>query len=339
MATFTYPTNAVIDEIAQVLAPQLTMGDLLFKFMPIRTKDASIVMWEQKDNYPGLQQIRGLNGEPPRVNPVGGKQYMMQPGVYGEYMDIEEKELTERRPYGQFSGPIDVSDLVLERQNMLLKRRIDRIKFIGWNLLQNGVFSISNAQGGITHTDAFPILTQAGSAWATPASGTPLADFRAVQLLGPPNGANFDNNALAVMNRTTANYLLANTNAADIGGKRTSGLANVLSMGDVNTLLTNEGLPNIAIYDGGYVNDSGTFTRWFADKKIVFVGAREDGSTIAEYLMTRNANNEGMAPGPYMMIEDTMAANKPPRTIKIHDGHNGGPAIYFPGSIVSMTVT
>jgi hypothetical protein len=339
MATYTYPTNATIDQIAQALVPQLTMSDLLFQLMPIRNKDASVVMWEQKDNYPGLQQLRGLNGEPPRVNPVGAKKYMMRPGVYGEYMDIEEEEITERRSYGQFSGAIDVSDLVLERQTQLLKRRIDRIKYIGWTLLQQGVFAIANPQSGITHTDAFPISTYAGSAWATAASGTPLADFRAVQLLGPPQGTNFDNTAIAVMNRTTANYLLANTNAADIGGKRTSGLANVLSMGDVQSLLTGEGLPNIVVYDGGYVNDAGTFTRWFADKKITIVGKREDGSPIAEYLMTRNAQNEGVAPGPYMKVENTMDQNKVPAVIKVHDGHNGGPAIYFPGSIVNMTVT
>jgi hypothetical protein len=53
--------------------------------------------------------------------------------------------------------------------------------------------------------------------------------------------------------------------------------------------------------------------------------------------MTRNANNPGMAPGRYQKIIDR-GENEVPRKIEVHRGHNGGPVIYFPGSIVAMTI-
>jgi hypothetical protein len=115
------------------------------------------------------------------------------------------------------------------------------------------------------------------------------------------------------MNRQTANYLLANTNAADLGGKRTNGLANILSMGEVNTLLTGEGLPNIAVYDKGYKNDSNVFTRFLPNNKVVVVGVRPNNAPVAEYWMTRNANNPDLGPGPYSVVADTMDEKKPPR--------------------------
>jgi hypothetical protein len=338
MATFAYPVNGTLREVGQVLLPQLTMDDLAFQIMPIRDEDASLLMWEQMDDFIGLQQIRGLNGEPPKVQPVGAKSYIMQPGVYGEYLDIDEKQITERRQLGTWDAPIDVGDLVAVKQRQLLGREIDRIRYIVWTLLTTGIFSVNDVKGGVAHTDTFSLGTSSGSDWSTVATATPLADLRAVQLTGPAQGTDFGSGSLAVVNRQTANYLLANTNAADLGGKRTSGLANVLSMGEVNTLLTGEGLPNIVVYDKGYKNDAGTFTRFVPNDKVVVVGVRPAGAPVGEYLMTRNANNPNSAPGPYDMVEDTMEQNKPPRYIRVHRGHNGGPVIYYPGSVVIMSV-
>jgi hypothetical protein len=53
--------------------------------------------------------------------------------------------------------------------------------------------------------------------------------------------------------------------------------------------------------------------------------------------MTRNANNPDLAPGPYMRVIDT-GEIVIPRSIEVHDGHNGGPVIYFPSAVVVMSV-
>lgn len=338
MATFTYPSNAELNEIAQILTPRLVAGRPIFDIMPVRNVNSSIIMWEQKDNYVGLQQLRGLNGQPPKVQMVGAKQYQMRPGAYGEFMDIDEIQLTERRPLGTFTGSISLDDLVRERQDQLLVRRYDRLEQIGWTLLTTGTFSVATLSGAIAHTDTYTLQTATASvAWATSATATPLADFRQIQLLGRGKGVQFNANAKAYMNRITANTFLANTNANDVAGKRTDGLANIMTMEQVNTLLTGEGLPNLVIYDEGYLNDVGTFVPFIPNNKVVVVGRRNTGDPIMEYLMTRNANNPNMEPGPYMKVIDD-GDRAVPRTVEVHDGHNGGPVIYYPGAVIIMTV-
>src|SRR6185437_3058522 len=139
MAEFTYPTNAELREIAQDLLPRLAADRPVFDLMPIQEPDAFLVMWEQEDSYTGLQQVRGLNGAPPKVVRVGLKRYQMQGGVYGEYIPLDETELTVRRQYGTFATPVDISDLVMRAQRQLLVRRLDRIETIVWTLLSSGI--------------------------------------------------------------------------------------------------------------------------------------------------------------------------------------------------------
>jgi hypothetical protein len=144
MADLTYPSAIELAQIAQTLAPRLTADRPIFDIFPMRPVDSHLLEWDQMDNFIGLQQIRGLNGEPPRVKQIGGKRYLMVPGVYGEFALLDEQQLTTRRPWGTFTGTIDVSDLVLEKQNQLLQRRYDRIELTGWTLLATGTFSVSD---------------------------------------------------------------------------------------------------------------------------------------------------------------------------------------------------
>jgi hypothetical protein len=139
------------------------------------------------------------------------------------------------------------------------------------------------------------------------------------------------------MNRKTSNRMLANTNAADLYGRRTAGLGTFNSLDQVNQLLAGDDLPNIVVYDEGYLDSSGTFQPYIADNKVVVVGKRPAGQSLGAYRYTRNANNPDLAPGAYMKIIDT-AERSVPRTIEVHDGHNGGCVLYFPSAIVIMSV-
>jgi hypothetical protein len=338
MATYTYPTNAELQLIAQDKMPALQADRPAFQILPIVNHDTSLVMWEQMDNYIGLQQVRGLNGQPANVKPVGSKLFQSVPGVYGEFSLVDELLLVERRRLGGFNVPVSVDDLVMQRQDQLLGRRLDRIEQIIWTLLSTGTFSVAGPNGAILHTDNYTTQTYtAGVTWATVATATPLANFRAVQLLGRGRSAVFDAGAKAYMNRVTANSLLSNTNANDLAGRRTAGLASVMSIGDTNQVLLGEGLPQLVVEDSGYFNDSSTFVPFIPNNKVVVVGRRPAGQTIGEYQMVRNANNDNMAPGPYMKIVDN-GEDHVPRSIEVHDGHSGGPAIFFPSAIVLMTV-
>lgn len=335
---YVYPLSTELQLIAAEKQAVLTMNDPLFTIMPIVTVDAYLLQWDQLDNFTGLQQVRGLNGQPGNVTAKGANNFIARPGVYGEFMTIDELELTTRRQWGTLATPVDITDLVMARQDQLLNRRIDRIRYIGWTLLSTGTFSVAN-NNGVTHTDNYTLQTYDATTWATVATATPLADFRAVQLLGRGKGVSFGAGARAFMNRVTFNNLIANTNSADLAGRRTSGLSlsTVLSLNDTNTLLAGEDLPQIVIYDDGYLNDAGTFVPFIANGKVVVIGQRAAGQVIADYAMTRNANNPNLGPGAYMKVVDDL--DRVPRLIEVHDGHNGGPRIYYPGSVVVMDVS
>jgi hypothetical protein len=343
MAQFTYPTNAEIMAIAQDKMPRLTADRPVFDFFPIRTLDAAFLIWEQLDNFRGLQQIRGLNGSPPKVQPVGLKQYVYTPGFYGEYIDINEQEITERRAPGTFGQPINISDLVLERQDQLLQRRLDRIEFILWTLLATGTFSVPAAPsitGGspVVHTDSFPLQTfTAAVTWANFSASTPLADFSAVQLLHRGHSVDFGAVAKAYMNRGTFNNLRSNVNGSDIYGRRTAGLGTFNNLQGINQLLTGDDLPEIYVYDDGYFTETGQFVTFIPNNTVIVVGERPAGQVVGEYRMVRNANNADVAAGPYMKVVD-WGEMKVPRLVEIHDGHNGGPIIYYPSAIAIMNV-
>jgi hypothetical protein len=339
MTVYQYPTNSELQEIERDLLPVLTMDDPIFTVMPMVDVDADLVEWDQEDDYVGLQAIRGIGGQPGNVAATGAKRYTARPGVYGEFATIDEQELTSRGRLGAYNVPANITDLIRGRQDQLLHRRINRLRKIGWDVLQ-GTYSVAN-NNGVIATDTFSVQTYNASTWGTPSTATPLADFRGAQLLSRGHSVSFGAGAEAFTNRATANNLLANTNAADLGGKRTSGLANVLSMADVNNVLGGEDLPMIRIWDDGYKDDSGNFQLFIPANVVIIVGRRSGGARIADFAQTRNANNPNSAPGPYTFVDDrTQGDNKTvPPLIAVHSGVNGGPRIYFPSAIINMDVS
>jgi len=340
MPTFTYPTDARLTAIAQDFLPRLMEGRVGFDLMPLQEDDNDVLLWEQMDNFTGLQQIRGINGAPQRVARVGIKRYRAQPGYYGEFKTVDEAELTRRRPMGIFGNqPIEIGDLVQEIALSLQVRELDLQESIIWTLLTTGTYAVANGGGTILQTDTYPVQSYtAGTTWATAATATPLADFRAIQLLGPAHSTEFNGNSTAYMSRITLNNLLTNINSADLYGRRVAGLATVNNAKDLNTLLLRDDLPQIEVYDKGYITDGGTFTRFLPTGKVVVMGVRPQDAKVGYYRMTRNVNEGNDGVGSYTMVQDSLATNRPPREIVVHRGHNGGPVIFFPGAVISMSV-
>lgn len=338
MTTYQYPTNSELQVIDRELQAVLTMDDPLFDLMPIVNVNSFDLLWDIPGNITGLTNLRGLNGQPGNVNRLGANRFRVRPGVYGEFLTIDEEEMTTRAQLGTWNIPIDVSDLVRECQDQLINRRISLLRRMGWLLLATGTFSFTNPITGIVHTDTYDPQDYNASTWATVSTATPLADFRAVQLLSRGKGVSFGSNAKAFMNQTTFNTMIANTNASDLAGRRTSGLSTVLSLADANAVLAGENLPQIVIHDDGYLNDSGTFVNFIADGKVVVVGARPGGQKIGDLAITRNANNPNVAPGPYMFVKNRTGETVPP-TIEVHGGLNAGPRLYYPSAIVDVDVS
>lgn len=355
MATFNYPTNFELQQIEPDLLARAEAGRVGLQIMPVRNVNAAEIRWNQQDNFYGLQALRGLDGAPTRVQRVGNKTYVYEPGVFGEFVDITETELTRRAGYSPNGTPIDVSDLVIDADSQLMNRELDRIESTIWALLTTGTFSIKlDGPNGtqVGFTDTFSIQTYTASvAWATAATATPIVNFQAVQQLGMAAGhsADLGAGAVAYMNSVTSNRLLNNTNASDINGRRINGGNTSNSVADFNRYLAAQNLPQIQVYDGGYqaagtgatAVTAGAFTKFIPDSKVVVVGKRTSGAKIGEYLKTRNASN-GLQAGSYAYTIDRAngvnAEKRTPANIERHRGHNGGPVIYLPSAVVVMSV-
>lgn len=338
MPTYAFPTSLQLREIEQELLPTLEADRDIFQFFPVEEEDADNIAWELWDNFKGLLQARGMNGEPPRVKPLGAKRYMMPPGVYGEFSLLEEAELSRRAQLGQFTDLVNVEDLVGRHQDFLLQRDLDRRELMGWTLLTSGTFSVPGPSGAVVHTDTYAVQTfTATVAWATSATATPLADLRSVQLLGRGKGVSFGADATAYMNRVTWNRAISNTNNADLYGRRQAGFGTFNNLTSVNELLTGDDLPKVVINDRGYLNDAGTFTPFIPDGKVVVVGKRPGTRQVGSFKMLRNVNDLDDMVGPYTRVIDR-GESQIPRRIEVHRGWTGGICIYYPSAIVTMNV-
>ncbi len=339
-ATFVFPSAMELMTIEQQLLPTLTTGPManpIFGIFPSVNKDTPLLMWEQLDNFQGMMNPRGYNGRPNLVKAVGSKWYQMQPGVYGEHMTIEERELVMTRRFGTVNAPIDVTDLTVQRGNQLLHRQIKRMIWIGWQLLANGYFMVTDPYGALMHADSYAQRIFTSSvAWATVASATPLADFRAVRPYARGYSISFGRQATAYANNTTVRYLLNNSNSADLGGKRRDVGATFNSLDDINGIFAANDCPTLVEWDGIWQDESGVNTLDIPDNVVIVKGVRLDGAPVGNWINTRNSVNPGMAPGPYY---DVFQSPIPiPPTVEIHRGVNGGIALYFPSAIVIMKV-
>lgn len=338
--TYVYPTPGEFRELERDYLPALTGDDPAFRHFPMRDVNASRVIWRQKDNYTGMQQPRGINGEPPRVVPLGENWFESVAGVYGEHIPIDERSLTYRTDVAMNAAglPMPTQDMIDEAQEQLLVRRLIRIKNTIWSLMVSGNFVVRDIKGAIVHTDSYTQLQYTSAVpWSTPGTSMPLADLRSVNLLGRGTGANFGGGAVAYVNQVQANRMMSNTNAADLGGKRTTGGGTITSLNGWNAILEGEGLPKVVVYDQGYHDENGVFQLFIPDGVAIVVGTRPGGATPGEYHMTINANNPGRAPGAYTVVTDSAEGPNPvPREIHVHDGHNGGPALVYPGMIVRV---
>lgn len=349
---FLYPSAFLLKEIEQDLIPQLQAEDktLFGDILKVENADTDQLEWEQMDNYQGLQQPRGLNGNPLPVVRTGARAFATEPGYYGEFEMVEEKELTRRRPYGQLTGTIDVRDLTGQMQLKLLQRRTDRQRWNAWQLLTSGRLLVSKRTGGYEHRASYNFTTLTASpAFSNPATATPLAFFRTLKLQGRGTSSKFGREAKVYMNAVTINRILNNTNANDIGGRfritNTGVLAGQVSLEDVNAIFLGNDLPQIVEYDEGYLSDGtdgytrGQFVPFIPDGYGVAIGKRPNNRPVMYYRMTRNANNADLGPGPYMFVVDSLQTGKPvPRRLEVHDGHNGGIAVEFASAVKILNV-
>jgi hypothetical protein len=157
MATYTYPPTEELMAVESDKFEALSADDPFRPFMPERNVEDWLLRWSVAGYAGGLQQLRGLNGDPTYVARVGASDYIMKPGVYGEFMTVDEEEMTTRaaRFYPGGQGRVDITDLVLGLQDQLLDRRMRLIRYIRATLFMTGTFAVADKKGagGYRHTD------------------------------------------------------------------------------------------------------------------------------------------------------------------------------------------
>jgi hypothetical protein len=338
MATYAFPEAVELEEIEQKFLPRLTANGPFFENFEFEGTEYSDIRWDQEDNYIGLMGIRGYGGKPNRVIRANYKTYSAQPGVYGEFIALEEEELTRRRRAASFNTLIPVYDMVAKCQEQLLTRRINIQEKILADLVITGTYSVTDVGGSVLKTDSYtPVTSSVSTPWSTHSTSTPIQDIRTVQLLSLGLSVDFGAEATLWMNRVTANHMLANTNTNDLGGRRLTGLHPANSLPDINMILAGEDLPQIKVYEGGYYPDGGgSFTRFIPTGKAVLFGKRLSGAKIGSFMYTLNRQSPGGAPKPYTRVIDH-SGTEIPGSIEVHDGFNGGPTVKFPSAMVVMT--
>lgn len=336
---YEYPTSKELREINPEKIQLLTRNRPTFSIFPQVDSEDWTLEWEQKDNWRGFQQLRGLNGEPSYVKMVGYSRFSAQPGVYGEFMTVDEAMMTTRASRTPIGAPVNITDLVTERQDYLNNREIDLIEYIHWKALLDGQFTFLGPTGAV-YGDEFPIQTTTFSDWSDLDNATPLADLLGLRNLETGKSVSFGTGAVMYANKKTVTYLLRNRNADDLGGQlavMVGGVKPLKSLEEINSLFAQHGLPTIYEYDEGYFAESnGAFTKWIPDDVVSIVGQRTNGDRLGEYRMVRNANNPDMSPGRYEKVIDRVD-ERVPRTIEVHRGHNGGLVIFYGSAIVKAS--
>lgn len=337
---YEYPISTELRQINPEKIVDLTRERPTFSIFPMVDSNAWTLEWEMKDNYMGLQQLRGINGEPSYVKMVGGKRFSANPGVYGEYMTLDEKQMTLRAADAAGTGVVNVTDLVLERQDYLNNREIDLIEYIHWKILLDAQFTFVGPTGAV-YGDQFTTQTATFSDWSDHDNATPIADLLGLKTLQAGKSVSFGAGSMLFINQTTESHLLQNKNQDDLGGQLaivSGGVKPFKTLGEINSWLMGSGLPTIVVYDEGYNSEpNGDFVRWIPDDRGVLVGRRTNGDSLGEYRMVRNAQNPNMAPGRYEQVIDR-GATRIPRTIEVHRGHNGGPVLFYGSAIVRITM-
>lgn len=338
--TYVYPQATELKEIEQDLVPEMEADDPLFfkELFPVETANTDRLEWEQWDNFYGLQQARGLDGMPASVARIGSNRYSTEPGYYGEFFRIDEKELTTRAKFASYTGQVDVTDLVQMGQRFLLQRRIDRQRWLGFELLQTGKYLVEAPGKGYEHRDIVSLETLTMSpALDQLSTAAPFAFILGWAKKGRGTSSKFGPEATCYVNWTTAQNLLGNTNANDLGGRyRLPNGATVNTIDELNSILVARGCPRIAVYDKGWssgANTVSTFSPFIKDGYGILIGKRTTNTPLGRYRITLNAHN-GMQPGPYTIVTNTYGQVRPQDAVlQVDDGHNGGPVIEFPSAV------
>lgn len=353
--TFVYPIAAEMSKIQADLnrGQDDRVGLKIFPTKPVQT---FFVRWQQEDNAYGLMQWRGLDGTLPKVTELGFQTYLYEPGVYGERMEITEREYRTRANALDLTTRVDITELVGAKQKLLTTRKFDRMEYNVWQLLLTGTITIvaSGPTGQQIYTDSYSVQTYTATVpWGTTSTATPVVDMQNLQQKSVGHGVSFGPDSSLYVNQIKANQAINNTNANDLGGRKNAlGATATNTLVSINQIFMGMGLPKLDVYDKGYqpypvsgpiTNAATQFSKFIGNSQGVLVGNRLDGGDIGEFQQTVQTLQPGAAgPGEYSFVADYFMGTNAPKTtpgkLEVVHGFDGGLALKFPSAVVSATL-
>lgn len=346
-----FPTNAELNEVVQAFEvdPSQHIGASI---LPQAETMYQEVQWDERDADRGLTAPHVMGADPKVDIRQGSTKRRYTPIPFKETDLLKEDELLRARQLGTMAGTLDLSQEIARIARDRFNKTMARIEKLRWDTL-NGSISIN--ENGVVVGESFPVQSySSGDPWSDHAAATPLADFDAMKLMFRGTGASAAG-AKAYMNQATANNLLENQNAADIKGFQNQNYVQLpYSVEELNKIMGARGLPEIVVYDEGYINESGTFTLFLPNNKVVVVGKRPAGQNVGDFMSTPSLhNNRGgqPAPGYFSVIEvngapsetvgnvsmGQLGMGKNPK-VEITGGIYGGTRLIYPRSVIAMSV-
>ena len=361
---FVYPKSYEIQAIQAEYMQPLMDADPIFKILPLRNRNTAELRWSQEDTGFGLAQFRGMEGEESRVQRLGRNVTVMETGVFGEYGQATEKEITQRAANDMIGDnlPIDATEIVAEIDQQLMQRSVARKRYNGWQALQgNLVLTKPGPNDTITEqTYAYPVQTYSALVpWATAATAKPLIDLQNLVQMAIGRSVNFGAGGTSggggrmYMTSATANLLINNANPNDLAGRRDMFGATLNNIPGINNYFSAQNLPSIVPIDDGYYASKSAalalgptnYRKFIPDGKVIVVGSRPGNVPIGEYTLTRNiykSYGDG-AMGDYRYMKDSAAGiNTPvdvPAKLSVHRGHSGGVSLFYSSAVIVMDVT
>lgn len=348
----TFPTNAELNEVVQAFEvdPSQHIGSTI---LPMAESMYQEVQWDERDADRGLTAPHALGADPKVDIRQGSTRRKYTPIPFKETDLLKEDEILRARQLGTMAETLDLSQEIARIARDRFNKTMARIEKLRWDTL-NGSISINENGVVVSETFAVQSYTPSGDTWDTPDTSTPLADFNAVKLLFRGTGASAAG-AKAYMSQATANLLLQNQKAGDIKGFQNQNFVQLpYAVEEMNKILAARGLPEIVVYDEGYIAENGTFTLFLPTGKVIVVGKRPAGQSVGDFMSTPSLhNNRGgqPAPGYFSVIEVNGHASeaagsvamgqlgkaKNPK-VEITGGIYGGTRLIYPKSVIKMNV-
>lgn len=325
-----------VRKIAQIKLKRGAEGRLGLELFPLVKVNANVITYEQAGVFRGLMAARHATGPAGRAKMPGANAWTAPPGYYATTVVIDEPDILNRRELGSWTDWDDDGKQTALASDLIAQQMYDRMEKSAFDLLFTGSYVVVDQGGTEAMRDAYSVQQfTPGTAFNNRAASTPLDFIRSTVATLEAGGVSVDfRGGTLLMNRTTANEVVGNANAADIGGKRLANGATANALDDVNNLLLANDLPQIQIYNEGFWQEpdgSGAFARFCPTGKISLVGKRVDGEPVGESNVTRAAQNDGQAPDWFLFVNDYRKAV--PARIEVTGGFNGGPKAYHPEAL------